>query len=199
MSVTAISAIRNTEPKNVNIPLAAAAGGAAGLALRQALPVRKPEIDAVLFGETDTIKANNIKHARKNAIDEVVRLFKKDKDNEALKLFLERTKASVKYANILEDETLTAEEAQKAKQEASKLAKIAKQKIKAASADVQKEIQGLTQRVVNKVRAARNLSEASIKTSVRQMRPYAAFMLPGIALGVVSAFVYNVVGTISED
>lgn len=194
-----VSAIRSTEPKNVNIPLAAAAGGAAGLVVRQIFPVKKPEIDAVLFGETDTIKANNIKNAKKNAIDEIVKLFNKNKDNEALKLFLERTKASAKYANILEDEALTAEEASKAKREASKLAKKAKENIKAASAEVQKEIKSLTEKVVNKVRASRNLSDASIKTSVKQMRPFAAFILPGLALGAVSAFVYNVVGTISKD
>lgn len=188
-----VSVIKNTEPKNVNIPLAAAAGAGAGIAARQIIPVLKPEIDMVLFGESDVIRQNNIKHARKNAIDEVVKMFSKDKDNEALKLFLDRTKASIKYENAQEIQSANA------KIEAVKMAKAAKEKIKAAPESIQKEIQSLTQKVINKVRAARKLTEVNLKTSVKQMRPYAPFILPGIALGAVSAYIYNVIGTISKD
>lgn len=188
-----VSVIKNTEPKNINIPLAAMAGAGAGLAARHILPVYKPEIDMVLFGESDVIRDNNIKHARKKAVDEIVKMFRKDRDNEALQLFLERTKASVKYSNAQENQSASA------KAEAVKMAKAAKAKIKAAPEEVQKEIKVLTEKVINKVRAARKLTEANLKTSVKQMRPFAPFLLPGIALGVVSAYIYNVVGTISKD
>lgn len=192
-----VSGIKTTEPKgvskNASISTAAVVGAAVGLAARQILPVRKPEIDAVLFGETDRIKTNNINQARKNAINEIVKMFSKDKDNEALKLFLERTKASVKYANAFDEQN------QKAKAEASKIAKEAKIKIKSAPTQVQKEIKKLTEQVINKVRAARLLSEGVIKSAVKQQRPYGAFILPAAALGVLSAFVYNVVGTINRD
>ena len=188
-----VSVVTNTEPKNVSIPAAMAVGGAMGLAVRQFKPVLKSEMDSVLFGESDVIRQNNIKRARKNAIDDVVKMFVKDRDNEALKLFLERTKASVKYANAQETGNV------QLKKEAVMLARAAKEKIKAAPENVRNEIKTLTQKVINKVRAARNLNENYIKTSVKQMRPYTAYILPGVALGAVCSFVYNVVGTISKD
>ena len=50
-----------------------------------------------------------------------------------------------------------------------------------------------------KMRAAKNLTDANIKNAVKQKRSISAFLLPGIALGALGAYVYNVIGTISEE
>ncbi len=186
-----VCVIKNTEPKNVNIPLVAAAGAGAGLALRHFMPVHKPEIDSVMFGESEVLKENNIKNAKKAVLSDLFKTAGKDKDNQALQLFIERTKASVKYDQAGSDKQLKAE--------AVKLAKAAKEKIKAAPAEVQKEVHNLTEKAVNKVRAAKILTEANIKSAVKQARPVWAYVLPGAALGALGAYVYNVIGTISED
>ena len=43
-----VSVIKNSEPKNVNIPMAAAAGAGTGLLLRHFVPVWKSEMDYVV-------------------------------------------------------------------------------------------------------------------------------------------------------
>ena len=188
-----VSVVTNTEPKNANIFATAALGGAVGGAIRYFKPVTKQEIDTVLFGESDIIRQNSIRQARKSATNDIVKMFSKNRDNKAFELFMERAKASVKYANAKEAENATA------RREAVKLATIAKDKIKAAPASIQKEIKSLTQIVINKVKAARVLSENALKDAVKQARPWPAYILPGVALGALFAYFYNVVGTISKD
>ena len=188
-----VSVVNNTEPKNVNIFKTAMIGGAAGLALKYAKPVTKNEVDTVLFGESDVIRANNIKQARKNVISDIVKMYSKEQKNDALNLFLERTNASIRYSNALDAGNSTA------KKEAVELAKAAKEKIKAAPQAVQNEIKEMTKKVINKVRAARLLSENAIKNAVKQSRPFPAYILPGVALGALCGYIYNVIGTISED
>ena len=87
-----VSVIKTTEPKNVSIPAAMAVGGVAGLGLRYAIPVYKPEMDYFVFNKSDVMKEDNVKAVKKNVIEKAQDLLKKDKDNEALKLFIKRAK-----------------------------------------------------------------------------------------------------------
>lgn len=192
INITGPIGVNKKSHKNTNIYTATVAGAASGLALRQFLPVNKPEIDYVLFGEADTIRENNIKQARKNVINETSKELKKDSKNPALKLFLERIQASAALSKANETEDM------QLKEKALQMVAKAKERIKSTPEYVQNEIKNLTQKAINNVKAARMLSENALKNAVKQQRPYAAFILPGAALGALAGFVYNVVGTISE-
>ena len=170
-----ISVINKTESKNISIPATAVIGGAAGLALRQVLPVYKEEIDSVLFQQTDKIRTDKLETAKNAFISTTKKLFSKNKNNEALKLFIKRVEAKT-----------------------VKEAKLAKEKIKNAPQNVQAEVKKQMGEFLTKMKAEKHLSEANIKHLVKQERPFAPFILPGIALGAAVAYVYNVVGKISE-
>ena len=171
-----VCVIKNTEPKNVSIPLTMTAGGIAGLGLRYFMPVYKPEIDTVMFNQSDAIKRDNFETAKKTFIDKAKNLFKKEPENEALKLFLERMEAR------------TAQEA-----------KIAKEKIKNAPQTVKENVDKLKNVMAAQIKASRHLTEANIKNAVKQARPVWGYLLPGLALGALGGYFYNVVGTIKED
>ena len=189
-----VSVIKSTEPKNANIYTAAAVGAAMGVGVRRFLPVYQPEMDAVLFGEFSEIKENNIKQARKFAMNNILKVSKDKKTNKkAVELLLERMQASAKYYQAQEQQN------EKAKKAAVELAKKAKEKIKKAPKKVKEELAILSQRALNLLKASRLLSDDAVKSAVKNQRPYGSFILPGVALGLLSAFVYNVVGIISRD
>lgn len=171
-----VCVIKNTEPKNVSIPLMMAAGGAAGLGLRYFAPVYQPEIDTVMFNQADAIKRDNFESAKKSFIEKTKNLFKKNPKNEALQLFLERLEAK------------TVDEA-----------KAAKQKIKNAPADIKAGIDELKNVMTAQIKASRHLTQANIKNAVKQARPVWGYLLPGVALGALAGYFYNVVGTIRQD
>ena len=172
----AISAIQKTEPKNMSIPLTAAAGGAAGLALRHIIPVCKEEIDYVYFNQVNDLKQNNLLSAKKNFIEIAKKQLSKEKNNEALKLFIKRASAKSVFH-----------------------AKEAKEKIKNAPQNVQAQVKTYLDAFFKKMKAAKILANGNMEQLVKQQRPYLAFILPGLALGAAAAFVHNVVGKISEN
>lgn len=171
-----ISVIKITEPKNASVPTAMAVGSAAALGLRYAMPVYKPEMDYFLFDKSDMVKEDQVKAVKKGIIETAESLFKQEKDNEALKLFIKRAKA-----------------------ETSKQVKTAKASIKKAPAEIQQEVKLLISDLAARMQASKNVTVANIKNAVKQQRPYAPFLLPGAALGALVAYIYNVVGTIKED
>lgn len=185
-----VCVIKNTQPKNTSIPVAMAVGAASGLALRHFLPVSKPEIDTVMFGEPEFLQEASVKMAKKDIFSNLKKALNADKNNQALNLFYERAEASMKYDSAHTKEL---------KDKAVALAKAAKEKIKNAPDAVKKEIKDLTQSCVNKIKVARVLSEANVKNLVKAKRSYTAFLLPGIALGALASYVYNVIGTINQD
>ncbi len=189
----AVSVIKSTEPKNVNIITATALGAGAGLAVRQFMPVTKLEIDTVLFGESAAIREASINQARKNTMKEISKMLAQDKENPVYKLFLERLRASADFAKAQETNNI------KAKKVAIEMAKKAKESIKSAPNVVRYEFDKLTKKVINQVKAARVVSENSLKSAVKQQRPVSSFVLPGMALSALGTYVYNVVGTISQD
>ena len=171
-----VSVINTTEPKNVSIPTAMAVGGAAGLAVRYVLPVYKPEMDYVLFNKSDVIKEDNMKAVKKAIIEKAQETFKSDKENEALRLFIKRAKA-----------------------ETTQQIKTAKNAIKKAPQEVQENVKNLVNDLAARMQASKNITIANIKNAVRQQRPYSHFILPGVALGALVAYAYNVVGTIKDN
>lgn len=183
----------NTEPKNTSILKTAALGGAAGVALRYLKPVSQNEVDTVLFGEFNTLKENSIKSAKKTIMEETAQAISNDRKNKALKLFYERLEASSKYELAKENNN---KEAQKY---AAELANNVKKAIQQSSEEVKKEIKALSRKAFNKVKASKFLSESNVKQTVKQSRPVSAFLLPGIFLGALCGYIYNVVGTISKD
>lgn len=164
-----ICAIKNSETKNINIPAATAIGGAAGLAIRQFLPVYKEEIDTVMFNQSDEFIKNNVKKERLAFIKEVnnkaKKVYKEGCVDEFL-LFLSKPKDKI-LENVPE----------KVKENYEKLKISFEQRLKAAE----------------------TLTEANIKSAVKQARPVWAYLLPAAALSAMGAFVYNVVGTIAKE
>lgn len=171
-----VCAIKNTETKNINIPAAALTGGAAGLALRQFMPVYKEEIDTVMFNQSEEIKKANVEKAGKLFTHEIRQTSKKNPDIESIKLFLADVEAKTKEQKSLIE-----------------------QKIKAAPQHVQESVQKLKNTLAARMKAAETLTESTIKTAVKQARPVWAYLLPAAALSAMGAFVYNVVGAIRED
>lgn len=189
-----VSVIKSTEPKNANIFLATTAGAAVGVGARHLLPVWQSEVDSVLFGEYSRIKDYHVNQAKKQAMNEVANVAKKSSFSKiAQKLFIERMNASEKFTLAQQKNDVAM------KKKAIELAKKAKISIKMAPDKVKKEIAILTNRAINNFKAARLLSEDAIKSAVKHQRPLKAFALPGAALGLLGAFVYNVVGTINRD
>lgn len=172
----AVRVIKNTEPKNVNILGAAAIGAGAGLAVRQFVAPSKKEIDSVIFSQYEMIKENNIQATKKSVIGVVEKVFSKNPENQELALFLEKAKAET-GKQVLE----------------------AKKKINAADETIRAKVKILIDDLAGKMRASKNLSESAIKSYVKQKRPISSVILPGLALGALGAFVYNVVGKISQD
>ena len=171
-----VCAIKNTEPKNINIPMATLAGGAAGMALRQFMPVYKDEVDTVLFNQSEEIKNANVEKAGRLFIHEVRHNHNKNVDTEAAKLFLADVDAKTKEQKSLIE-----------------------QKIKAASTQIQENVQNLKNALASRMKAAETLTASTIKTAVKQARPVWAYLLPAAALSAMGAFVYNVIGAIRED
>lgn len=171
-----VSVIKTTEPKNVSIPAAMAVGGTAGLGLRYAIPVYKPEMDYFVFNKSDVMKEDNVKAVKKNVIEKAQDLLKKDKDNEALKLFIKRAKAKT-----------------------SQQLKAAKAAINKAPQEVQTKVELMVDDLAAQMKASKNITIANIKNAAKQARPYTHFILPGAALGALVGYAYNVVGTINED
>ncbi len=171
-----VSVIKTTEPKNVSIPAAMAVGGAVGLGLRYAIPVYKPEMDYFVFNKSDVMKEDNVKAVKKNVIEKAQDLLKKDKDNEALKLFIKRAKAKT-----------------------SQQLKAAKAAINKAPQEVQTKVELMVDDLAAQMKASKNITIANIKNAAKQARPYTHFILPGAALGALVGYAYNVVGTINED
>lgn len=171
-----VSVVKTTEPKNLSIPAAMAAGGAAGLGLRYAIPVYKPEMDYVMFNKADVLKEDTLKSVKNSVIEKAQKLFNANKENKALELFLQRAKAE------------TVEQAKKAKEQ-----------IKHAPKEIKSQVKALIDDMAAQMRVSKNLTVANIKNAVKQQRPYSHFILPGAALGALVAYAYNVVGTINED
>ena len=61
------------------------------------------------------------------------------------------------------------------------------------------ELNKIKKDLLQKIKASRRLSMANIASVTKQARPVWAFLLPGAALGALSGYVYNVIGTIVED
>lgn len=171
-----VSVIKTTEPKNLSIPAAMATGGAAGLGLRYAIPVYKPEMDYVMFNKADVLKEDTLKSVKNNVIEKAQKLFNANKEDKALELFLKRVKAETPQEAL----------------EAKKL-------IKQETPEILKKVKFMIDDLAAQMRVSRNLTVANIKNAVKQQRPYSHFILPGVALGALVAYVYNIVGTINED
>ena len=172
----AVCEIRNTEPKNINIPAAAAAGAGVGLGLRYFLPVQRTEVDTLLFNQSEEMKKIQIRSAKKTFLENIEKRFKQNPSDESMNLFLQRMKAA------------TTEEI-----------KATKDKIKNAPKEIQDGVSKLKSALADRIKASKNLTEANIKNLVKQSRSVWAFVLPGAALAAMGAYVYNVIGTITDD
>ncbi len=171
-----VCVIKNTEPRNTSIPISLALGSASGLALRQFLPVYKPEIDTVMFDQTDAIISDSVSNAKNKYLSAIKKSIRREPDNPALKLFIKQYYTK-KHADL----------------------KAVKQEIKNAPQKIQKKITSLRNEMAAKVRAARNLTDSNIKSAVKQARSVWAFLLPGAALGLLGGYIYNIIGAIKED
>jgi len=174
-----VCVIKNTEPKNMNIPLTATAGGAVGLALRHFVPAQKEEIDTFLFNQSSSIKKDSTKQAINEFMNDLKNKLRKDPTNKPLDMFI-RSREAQGY-----DEVWGTRQGIKNNSKASK--------------EFANEINKIKKALAQKIKATRQLSTSNIENATKQARPLWAFLLPGVALGTVLAYVYNVVGTIAED
>lgn len=171
-----VCVIKNTEPKNISIPMTATIGGATGLALRQFLPAQKGEVDTFLFNQAGSLKRDSSNTAIKEFIKDIKQKLNNNPENRAYDLFVKSKEAkSIKESKYI------------------------KNVIKDAPKEIQEQIATLRSNLASKIYAARQLSQANIKNAVKQSRPIWAYLLPGVAIGTIGAFVYNVIGTIVED
>ena len=171
-----VLAIKNSEPKNVSIPLTMTAGGAAGLALRHFIPVWEPEMDTFMFNKSESIKQDNAYAAKKSFVKSVQEKFKKEPENKSFQLFLDWVNAKTEKA-----------------------VQAAENKISKAPQNIQNAVTDLRNDLSVKIQAAKNLTEANIKNAAKQARSVSGFLLPGIALGALAGYAYNVIGTISDN
>ena len=174
-----VCTIKNTEPKNVSIPLTATIGGTMGLALRQFLPAQSGEIDTFLFNQADTLKRDATNTAIKEFMNDLKQKLKKDPTNKPLDMFIRSREAKTR------EDIWGTRQGIKNNSNASK--------------EFANEINKIKKALFQKIKASRQLSEANIINATKQARPIWAYLLPGIALGSIGAFVYNVIGTITED
>lgn len=174
-----VCVIKNTEPKNISIPAISAVGGATGLALRHFIPAQKEEIDTFLFNQADKLKQDSTNHAIDEFMKDLKSRLHKDPTNEVLDMFIRNREAQ------------GAEEVWSTKQGIKNNAK--------ASREFANEINKIKQELIERIKASRKLSTANIANATKQARPIWAYLLPGIALGALAGYVYNVVGTIIED
>ena len=170
-----VCVIKNQEPKNSSIPLMTVAGGVTGLAIRQFLPAQQNEIDTFLFNQSDTLKRSSINNTIKDFMQNIKQQHQKDSNNLVLDLFIKRREA--KDFNSL---------------------KLAKLSIKNSSEEVKNRISKLRTELATKILASRQLSQSTIENATKQARPIWAFLLPGMAIGALSAYIYNVIGTIKD-
>lgn len=171
-----VCVIKNSEPKNISIPKTATIGGMLGLAVRQFLPAQQGEIDTFLFNQADTLKRDSSNTAIKEFIKDIKLKHNKNPENQVYDLFIKSKEAK-----------------------STKEIKYLRNIIKNTPVEIQEQIATLRNNLASKIYAARQLSKTNIQNAVKQSRPVWAYLLPGIALGSIGAFVYNVIGTITED
>lgn len=174
-----VCVIKNSEPKSISIPATAMVGGATGLALRHFIPAQQEEIDTFLFNQSDSLKKDSTKQAINEFMNDLRNRLRKDPSNKPLDMFIRSRDAQ------------GAEEVWGARQGIKNNSK--------ASKEFADEINKIKKDLIQKIKASRRLSSANIANTTKQARPVWAFLLPGVALGALAGYVYNVIGTIIED
>ena len=174
-----VCVIKNTEPRNISIPTTTLLGGATGLALRHFIPAQQEEIDTFLFNQSDSLKKDSTKLAIKEFMNDLKNKLRKDPTNKVLDMFIRSREAQGR------DEVWGTRQGIKNNSKASK--------------EFANELNKIKKDLLQKIKASRRLSMANIASVTKQARPVWAFLLPGAALGALSGYVYNVIGTIVED
>lgn len=182
MEVRVIKTSEPREQKKINVIAAGAVGAVSGFAVKYALPVSKEEINEFTDFQFRNIVNQKGLEAKKAELAELSREYKL-KPELALDLFL------------------------KSKEECNAKTEWARRRvlitnrgdIRKATPEIRKKINEYARTVASKVKTARSSTEYLLASSAKDARPVAGFVVPGIILGIVVAFVYNVIGKFRES
>lgn len=175
MEVRVIKAPEPRKPKQVSIPLIAAAGGVTGYALKYALPLGLDEINEATNGQYKKQLRKSVVDARNSEIQEIKNILAKEPANKAADLFI------------------------KCKSEIPDVRNAARLEIKNAAPKLKNEIKEFAHAVSVKGKVAYNSTKLLLDASIKHNRVTSFFVVPGIVLGVVGGFVYNVIGKFKDS
>lgn len=172
-----VRVINNTEPKKaqkVNIPIAAAVGGLGGYAIKHTLPLGIKEINDYTGGNYNNEIRKSASRAKQSELDALRNYIKNKSKTDAMDMFL-RSKSADK-----------------------EVAKQARKEIQKSPRAVRAQINDVASAIAKKVKLAAKSKKYLLDSGIKNDRPSSIFIVPGIALAVVSAFVYNVIGRFKD-
>lgn len=170
MEVRVINAAEQRKTKNASIPLTAAVGGLTGFALKHTLPLGMKEINEYTGGNYNKEIRRSAFVARDNELANLQKLLKDKPQFEALDIFL------------------------KSKSSDKEVAKQARKQIQKGSRELRSQIRDYASTVAKKMRLEGKSKKYLLDSGILNDRPAAVFVVPGIVLGTIGAFVYNVIG-----
>lgn len=182
MVVRVVSISEPKESKKVSTPLMAVLGGMAGYSLKYAIPLSKTEINEATDFQYQNIINQKGFEAKKAELEELALLLKK-KPDPALDTFL---KSKIKL-NVNSGFTET------------KDFKTSRELCRKGAPELVSRIREYAHGVAVKVKIARSSTKFLLDSSIKNSRPASVFVVPGVVLGVIGAFVYNVIGKFRES
>lgn len=170
MEVRVIKASEPPKNNKINVPLSAAIGGVSGYALKYALPVTLEDLNEFTNHQYQQFLDEKTAKTRKNFLKNIEAEAKKTPDNKAIDIFI---KSQSKDQNV---------------------AKAAFKERKNLPKETLKQLTEIRNNLASKIKVARQTETFLLSSSAKNARPASIFVVPGVILGLVFAFIYNVIG-----
>ena len=170
MEVRVIKASEPSKNNKINIPLAAAIGGVSGYALKHALPVTIEDLNEFTNHQYQKMIEEKTTKTRNKFLKSVEKEAKRAPENKALDIFI------------------------KSQSEDKEIAKQALKERKNLPKEALKQLTEIRNNLASKIKVARQTTTFLLSSSAKQARPASIFVVPGVILGMVFAFIYNVIG-----
>lgn len=182
-----VCVIKNTEPRKASLPLTGAFCGLVGYTLKNNMPILLDEVDSFYPNKAATLIDRNAKVLKDEYITKLSKTAREG--NEAADLFVRKENAKNAVRMATSNDSL----------------KIARQNLKNIRNQIKNAPDTLKQRIAfysknaaQKVSKARNISGTVLEAAIKSGRSNLLYTVPGVVLGVVGAFVYNVVGVFKD-
>ena len=170
MEVRVIRASEPSKNNTINVPLSAAIGGVSGYALKYALPVTTEDLNEFTNHQYQNIINEKTAKTRKNFLKSIKAEAQKAPDNKVLDIFI------------------------KSQSKDKEVAKQALAQRKTLPETALKELAEIRNNLASKIKVARQTTTYLLSSSAKNARPASIFVVPGVILGMVFAFIYNVIG-----